>query len=219
MEKATEVQDELTVTRDRPRPSIWLGLAWLIVTACLGLGAWMLLELNSSDVYIVLVPGINSMTLGVSLSLLAIVPLIAGIHGLVRWIVAGIRHRWVSGLVKTAGWVSGIGIGLVFSYLAFVMFLLTPGPSYVLESPNDGRSVLVVNRTILHAGGFPVYEPRNWPIYVEVGSVGTNNAYDPFRSGKYRETWTAEGLELEFRMGSGPDAYDREVVQLRNVSK
>lgn len=125
-------ESNLTVATDRPRTFTWLGLGWLLVAACLGLMAWTLLQIDSSGVYILLAPGINSIT----------------------------------------GWVTGIYVSLVFSYLAFAMFLLTPGTSYLLQSPNDGRSALIVNRTFLHAGGVTVYEPRSWPIYVEVGSVG-----------------------------------------------
>lgn len=216
MELTVDGQDRLIVPGERPRPSIWLGVAWLLVASCFGLGAWFLLKLDSSDVYIHLAPGINSMTLGVCLSLLAIVPLTAGISGLVRRTAAGIRHRWLSSLVKTAGWLTGIGVGAVFAYLAFIMFLLTPGPSYVLDAPNDDRSVLIVNRTILHAGSFPVYEPRNWPVYVQVGSVLTNNAHDPFREGKYRQVWNDEGLELEFVFDyMEPNKYENELIRLR----
>lgn len=86
------------------------------------------------------------------------------------WIGPAGRRRHASSLAipprEDGRWLTGIGVGVVFSYLAFIMFLLTPGPSYVLEAPNDDRSVLIVNRIILHAGGFPVYEPRNWPVYV-----------------------------------------------------
>jgi len=96
------------------------------------------------------------------------------------------------------------------------MFLLTPGNSYKLQSPDDGRGVLIVSRAILHAGGFTIYEPRSWPIYVETGSVVTNNAHDPFREGAYRAAWTDEGLELEFVFDyMEPNKYDREFIDLR----
>lgn len=96
------------------------------------------------------------------------------------------------------------------------MFLLTPVTAYTLQSPNDGRSVLIVNRTVLLAGGFTVYEPRNWPTYVEVGSLTTNNAHDPFGDGAYRAVWTDEGLELEFVSDyMKPDRYEHKFIEFR----
>lgn len=188
----------LTVARDRPRTSIWLGIAWLLVAACLGLMSWTLLQLDSADIYILLAPDVNTITLGIFLSLLTIVPAIAGVYLLARCAVASTRRRWVARLAKASGWVAGICVGFVFSYLALAMFLLAPVAAYTLQSPNDGRSLLIVNRTLLLAGGFTIYEPRNWPTYAEVGSLTTNNAHDPFRDGTYRAVWTDEGLELEF---------------------
>jgi hypothetical protein len=208
---------ELTVVRDRPQTSVWLGIAWLLVAACLGLMSWTLLQLDSGDVYIHIAPDINTITLGTSLSLLAIVPAIAGIYLLARSAVARTRRRWLARLVKASGWVAGICVGLVFSYLALAMFLLTPVTAYTLQSPNDGRSVLIVNRTVLHAGGFTIYEPRNWPTYVEVGSLTTNNAHDPFRDGTYRAAWTGEGLELEFVVDyMKPGRYEHKFIELRH---
>ncbi|WP_309106386.1 hypothetical protein [Arthrobacter sp.] len=118
--------------------------------------------------------------------------------------------------MRATGWITGIYVSLLFSYLAFAMFLLTPGTSYGLQSPNDGRSALIVDRTFLHAGGFTIYEPRSWPVYVEVGSVVTNNAHDPFREGNYRAAWTEQGLELEFVSDYvKPNMFEREFIELR----
>lgn len=207
---------ELTVARDCPRTSVWLGLAWLFVAACLGLMSWTLLQLDSADIYILIAPNVNTITLGTALSLLAIVPAIAGIYLLTRSAVVRTRRRGLARLLKASGWVAGICVALVFSYLALALFLLTPVTAYTLQSPHDGRSVLIVNRTVLHAGGFTVYEPRNWPTYVQVGSLTTNNAYDPFRDGTYRAEWTAEGLELEFVYDyMKPDRYERKFIELR----
>lgn len=207
---------ELTVARDRPRTSVWLGIAWLLVAACLGLMSWTLLQLDSADIYILVAPNINTITLGTSLSLLAIVPAIAGIYLLARIAVVRTRRRWLARLLKASGWVAGICVGLVFSYLALAMFLLTPVTAYTLQSPHDGRSVLILNRTVLHAGGFTIYEPRNWPTYVEVGSLTTNNAHDPFRDGTYRAVWTGEGLELEYVDDyMKPDRYEHKFIELR----
>lgn len=206
----------LAMARDRPRTSIWLGIAWLLVAACLGLMSWTLLQLDSADIYILLAPDINTITLGTLLSLLAMVPAIAGIYLLTRYAVASTRRGWVARLMKASGWVAGICVGLVSAYLALAMFLLTPVTAYTLQSPNDGRSVLIVNRTVLLAGGFTIYEPRNWPTYVEVGSLTTNNAHDPFRDGAYRAMWTDEGLELEFVSDyMKPDRYEHEFIELR----
>lgn len=207
---------ELTVARDCLRTSVWLGLAWLLVAACLGLMSWTLLQLDSADIYILIAPNVNTITLGTALSLLAVVPAIAGIYLLTRSAVVRTRRRGLARLLKASGWVAGICVALVFSYLALALFLLTPVTAYTLQSPHDGRSVLIVNRTVLHAGGFTVYEPRNWPTYVQVGSLTTNNAYDPFRDGTYRVEWTAEGLELEFVHDyMQPDRYERKVIELR----
>jgi hypothetical protein len=206
----------LAMARDRPRTSIWLGTAWLLVAACLGLMSWTLLQLDSADIYILLAPDINTITLGTFLSLLAMVPAIAGIYLLTRYAVASTRRRWVARLVKASGWAAGTCVGLVSAYLALAMFLLTPVTAYTLQSPNDGRSVLIVNRTVFLAGGFTIYEPRNWPTYMEVGSLTTNNAHDPFRDGAYRAMWTAEGLELEFVSDyMKPDRYEHEFIELR----
>ncbi|MFF1251494.1 hypothetical protein ACFVYC_03235 [Pseudarthrobacter sp. NPDC058329] len=206
----------LAIARDRPRTSIWLGFAWLLVAACLGLMSWTLLQLDSADIYFLLAPDINTMTLGTLLSLLAMVPAIAGIDLSARYAVASTRRRWVARLVKASGWVVGICVGLVSAYLAVAMFLLTPVTAYTLQSPNDGRSVLIVNRTVLLAGGFTIYEPRNWPTYVKVGSLTTNNAHDPFRDGAYRAVWTDQGLELEFVSDyMKPDRYEHEFIELR----
>ncbi|MFJ6157165.1 hypothetical protein ACIQF8_09125 [Pseudarthrobacter sp. NPDC092184] len=206
----------LPVARDRPRTSIWLGIAWLLVAACLGLMSWTLLQLDSADIYILLAPDINTITVGTLLSLLAMVPAITGIYLLTRYAVASTRSRWVARLVKASGWVAGICVGLVSAYSALAMFLLTPVTAYTLQSPNDGRSVLIVNRTVLLAGGFTVYEPRNWPTYVEVGSLTTNNAHDPFGDGAYRAVWTDEGLELEFVSDyMKPDRYEHKFIEFR----
>lgn len=209
-------EPEVTVPRDRPRTSVWLGIAWLLVAACLGLMSWTLLQLDSADIYVLIANEINTMTLGASLSLLAIVPAISGIYLLARSAVVRTRRRWLTRLVKAAGWVAGAWIGLVFSYLALATFLLTPVAAYTLQSPHDGRSVLIVNRTVLHAGGFNIYEPRNWPTFVEVGSLTTNNAHDPFRDGTYRAVWTDEGLELEFvKDYMKPDRYEYKFIEVR----
>jgi hypothetical protein len=216
MERTVDEEGELTPARDRPRTSVWLGLALLLVASCLGLVAWTLFRLDSSGIYILLAPGINALTLGASLSLLAMVPLSAGIYLVVRCAVSSIGRSWLAGLVKATGWIIGICSGLVFTYQALAMLLLTPGSSYMLQSPNDGRGVLIVNRTILHAGGFTIYEPRNWPIYVQTGSVVTNNAYDPFLEGTYRAAWNDEGLELELVLDyMEPNRYEREFIELR----
>lgn len=198
------------------RNSIWLGLAWFLIAGCLGMTAWTLLQLDASGVYILPLPGINGITLGVSLSLLAIAPSIAGIYTLVRRAVGSTRRRLVARLVKMAGWITGIIVALFFSCLSLAMIVLIPGGSYMLHSPNDGRTALIVNRTFLHAGGFTVYQSRNWPLYVEVGSVITNNAHDPFREGTYRAAWTDEGLQLDYVFDyMKPNTYHQEVIELR----
>ncbi|MBT2248222.1 hypothetical protein JHV56_05855 [Arthrobacter sp. BHU FT2] len=208
-------EEAMAIARVRPRTSVWLGTAWLLVAVCLGLTSWSLLQLDSADVYILLAPNLNSMTLGTLLSLLAMVPAIGGIYILVRYVGAGIHRRWLAHLVTASGWVAGTCFGLIASYLALAMFLLTPVAAYTLQSPNDGRSVLIVNRTVLHAGGFTIYEPRNWPTYTEIGSLATNNGHDPFRDGAYRAVWTDEGLELEFASDyMKPDNYEQEFIEL-----
>jgi len=103
MEMTVEAEGDLTLARDRPRTSVWLGLAWLLVASCLGLVAWMLLRLDSSGIFILLAPGINTLTLGASLSLLAMVPLSAGIYLSVRCVVASIRCPWLAGLMTAMG--------------------------------------------------------------------------------------------------------------------
>jgi hypothetical protein len=206
----------LTAARNRARSSIWLGIAWLLVAACLGLMSWTLFQLDSADIYILLAPDINAITLGTALALLAIVPAVAGVYLVVRSAVHRIRHPWIARLVTASGWVAGICISLVFSYLALMLFLLTPVTAYTLHAPTDGRSVLIVNRTVLIAGGFTIYEPRNWPTYVKVASLTTNNAHDPFSAGTYRAVWTDEGLDLEF-VGDymKPDRYEHTFIELR----
>lgn len=210
-----QAEAPLTVASDRPRTCIWLGIAWLLVSACLGLMSWTLLQLDSAGIYILLAPDINAITLGTALALLAMVPAIAGIYLLTRSSVVRIRRRWVARLIKVAGWVAGTFMGLVFSYLALACFLLTPVTAYTLHSPDDGRSVLIVNRTILTAGGFMIYEPRNWPTFVKVASLTTNNAHDPFREGTYRAVWTETGLNLEFVDDyMKPDRYEHKFIEL-----
>ncbi|SDK48085.1 hypothetical protein [Arthrobacter sp. ok362] len=205
-----------TAARNRARTSIWLAIAWLLVAACLGLMSWTLLQLDSADVYILLAPDINAITLGTATAFLAIVPAAAGVHLLVRSAVLRTRQAWAARVVRASGWVAGICIGLVFSYLALMLLLITPVAAYTLHSPTDGRSVLIVNRTVLIAGGFSIYEPREWPTYTAVASLITNNAYDPFRAGTYRAVWTDAGLDLEF-VGDymKPDTYDHKFIEIR----
>ncbi|MGR0161325.1 hypothetical protein [Paenarthrobacter nitroguajacolicus] len=156
------------------------------------------------------------MTLGIFLSLLAIMPATAGVYLVARSAMVRIRRRWLVLLVKTCAWAAGICVGLVFSYLALALYLITPVTAYTLQAPDDERSVLIVNRTVLIAGGFTVYEPRKWPTYAEVGSLTTNNAHDPFRDGTYRAVWTDEGLDLEFVYDyMKPDTYEHEFIELR----
>ncbi|MHA7306442.1 hypothetical protein ACX80E_14560 [Arthrobacter sp. TMN-49] len=216
MESTGNAQDNQAAINGGLRTSVCLGLAWLAVAACFWAGAWMLEALDQSGFFIFLAPGLNSETLASSLAFLATVPLIAGIHRLTKCSLAGVKHRWIARLVKSAGWITGICSAGVLLFWAGIMLLFSPLSSYVLESADDARSVLIVNRTVLHAGGFRVYEQRTWPIYQAVGRVSTNNAYDPFREGTYRQTWTDEGLELEFVFDyMEPNRYVRTVIELR----
>lgn len=205
-----------TVARKRPGPRTWLPIAWLLLAACLGLASWALLQLDSAGVYILLAPDISAITLGAATALLAIVPAAAGMHLLVKSAVLRMRQGWAVRIVRASGWAAGICIGLLFSYVALVLLLITPVAAYTLRSPTDGRSVLVVNRTVLIAGGFDIYESRKWPTYRAVASLITNNAYDPFRAGKYRAVWTDAGLDLEF-VGDymKPDKYDHKLIEFR----
>ncbi|MGK3647066.1 hypothetical protein [Pseudarthrobacter enclensis] len=201
---------------DRPGASPWLGIAWLLVAACLGVMSWTLLQLDSAHIYVLPAPDISGVYLGAALSLMALAPAIAGICLSVRHVTARTPRRWAVVLARTLGWVSGFCAGLAYLYLALALFLAAPVAAHTLESPHDGRRVLMVNRTVLIAGGFAIYEPKEWPFYTQVGSLTTNNAYDPFRAGAYRATWTNEGLDLEYvRDYMKPDEYAHEFIALR----
>lgn len=176
---------------------------------------WFLNVLDDSGIYVFFAPGVNSPTLSIALTVLAVGPLVGGVHGLVRRVVDSVQHRWVLLLTKLFGAIIATCFTAVLLFSAVVTLFGIPSASYVLKSPNDDRSVLILNRSFLLLGSFPIYEPGTLPLYSKTGWITTDDGFDPFRKGQYKETWTDAGLELDYVFDyMSPESLTRESIQL-----
>ncbi|WP_133159134.1 hypothetical protein [Arthrobacter glacialis] len=177
--------------------------------------AWFLKVLDDSGIYVFFAPGDNSPTLSTAMTLLAIGSLIAGVHGLVRRVVNHVQHRGVLLLAKSFGAIIATCFTAVLLFSAAVTLLGAPIASYGLKSPNDDRSVLILNQSFLLLGSFNIYEPRTWPIYSKTVWIATDDGFDPFLKGQYKETWTDAGLDLDYVFDyMYPEGLTRESIQL-----
>lgn len=131
-----------------------------------------------------------------SMTILAIWPLIAAVNGLYRCIVDCVRHRWLLLIARILGAVIKIFASAFLLLPAALTLLGAPIASYVLKVPNDDRNVLILNQSFLLLGSFDIYEARTWPIYSREKWIGTDNGFDPFLEGNYKATWSDDGLDL-----------------------
>lgn len=206
-----------SISKKGPRLSkgIWRPMAWLAAAVTFWTLIWFLDVLYASDIYVQFTPGINSHTIKMALTLLFFVAVVAAVRGFTRLVRKRLERRWLRRLVKVI-----VGITLTcFTVVTFLSMMLkvvsSPQAAYVMQAPNDDRSVLILNKSFLLLGSFRIYEPRQWPIYSEAGWITTDDGYDPFREGKYTENWTEEGLELDFVDDyMHPERFERHFVQL-----
>lgn len=208
-------QEPTDATQPKLSKKIWVSSAWFATSIILGGLAWYLKLLKTQSVYIFLTPDIHSDTLSIAMMLLAIGPLIIGSHGFVRLLKNHAPNRGFPRLGKAFGVFIATCGTVILLLSALVSILKVPNASYVLQSPHDDRSVLVLNQSFLRVGTFPIYEPRTWPVYSQTTWIQTDDGFDPFASGQYTETWTDAGLELEYLFDdSQPDSFVFESIQL-----